>query len=276
MDSMKNKIVLITGATDGIGKQTAFDLAEIGAAIIIHGRDHERTKNVASEIKESTDNPSIDFFVADLSSLQEVKNFSDQIHEKYDRLDVLINNAGVYMNHKELSKDGYEMTFAVNHLAHFLLTDLLIDLMDKSANGRILNVASMAHAHEIDFDNLQGEKFYAGYTAYSYSKLCNILFTYRLARQLEDKGVTVNCLHPGVIRTKLLRAGWGMGGSPLSSGSKTSVYLASSPEVEEVTGRYYANSRPANSAKVSHDPFVQNKLWQMSEMLIAPWLNNSK
>ena len=276
MDSMKNKIVLITGSTDGIGKQTAFDLAEIGATIIIHGRDHERTKNVASEIKESTDNPSIDFFVADLSSLQEVKNFSDQIHEKYDRLDVLINNAGVYMRQRELSKDGFEMTFAVNHLSHFLLTHLLLDLIKEPAHSRIINVASMAHAHEMDFDNLQGEKFFDGYTAYSLSKLCNIIFTYELARRLEATSIKVNCLHPGVIKTKLLRTGWGLGGGSLSSGSKTSVYLASSPEVEEVTGRYYANSRPANSAKVSHDPFVQNKLWQMSEMLIAPWLNNSK
>jgi NAD(P)-dependent dehydrogenase (short-subunit alcohol dehydrogenase family) len=269
MRDIKDKIILITGSTDGIGKQTALDLAGMGATVIVHGRDPVRTKNVASEIKESSDNNSIDFFVADFYSLEEVKNLSGQLHSKYDRIDVLINNAGVYMNHKELSKDGYEMTFAVNHLAHFLLTHLLIDLMDKSANGRILNVASMAHAHEVDFNNLQGEKFYAGYTAYSYSKLCNILFTYQLARQLDDKNITANCLHPGVIRTKLLRAGWGMGGSPLSSGSKTSVYLASSPDVEHVTGNYFANSRPVVSASISHNLIAQNKLWQMSEKMVT-------
>ena len=274
MNSMKNKIILITGSTDGIGKQTALDLAEMGATVIVHGRDHERTKSVVSELKKATENNNIDFLIADFSSLEEVKKFSNQLHEKYDRLDVLINNAGVYMRQKELSKDGFEMTFAVNHLSHFLLTYLILDLIKKPDHSRIINVASMAHAHEMDFDNLQAEKFFDGYTAYSLSKLCNILFTYELARRLEGTRITVNCLHPGVIKTKLLRVGWGLGGDSLESGSRTSVYLASSPEVENVTGRYYANSRPAISAKVSHDPVFQNKLWQMSEMIIAPWLHN--
>jgi NAD(P)-dependent dehydrogenase (short-subunit alcohol dehydrogenase family) len=269
---MKNKIILITGSTDGIGKQTALDLAEMGASVIVHGRDPERTKNVAAEIKESTGNPSIDFFVADFSSLAEVKRFSNQIHEKYDRLDVLINNAGVYMKQRELSEDGFEMTFAVNHLSHFLLSLLLLNLLKNPTHSRIINVASMAHAHELDFDNLQAEKFFDGYTAYSLSKLCNILFSYELARHLENTGVTVNCLHPGVIKTKLLRVGWGMGGGSLSSGSKTSVYLASSPDVENVTGKYFSNSRPANSAKVSNDIAVQKKLWQMSRTMVAPFL----
>jgi retinol dehydrogenase 14 len=269
MDSIKDKIILITGSSDGIGKQTALDLAEMGATVIVHGRDPEKTKNVAAEIQESSGNSRVDFFVADFSSLREVKNVAVQLHARYDRINVLINNAGVYMNQKELSRDGFEMTFAVNHLAHFLLTHLLTDLIETSANGRILNVASMAHAHAMDFENLQGEKFYDGYTAYSYSKLCNILFTYRLAQMLLNKAVTVNCLHPGVIKTKLLRAGWGMGGGSLESGSKTSVYLASSPVVEQVTGKYYANSRPANSASISHDLMVQNKLWQLSESMVA-------
>jgi NAD(P)-dependent dehydrogenase (short-subunit alcohol dehydrogenase family) len=269
---MKNKIILITGSADGIGKQTALDLADLGATVIVHGRDPERTKYVAAEIKESTGNPSIDFLVADLYSLQDVKMLSGQLHEKYDRIDVLINNAGVYMNRKELSKDGFEMTFAVNHLSHFLLTHLLLDLIKKPTHSRIINVASMAHAHEMDFDNLQGEKFYDGYTAYSLSKLCNILFSYELTRQLEGTRVTVNCLHPGVIKTKLLRTGWGMGGGSLSSGSKTSVYLASSPDVENVTGKYFSNSRPANSTRVSHDIAVQKKLWQISGMMVAPFL----
>jgi NAD(P)-dependent dehydrogenase (short-subunit alcohol dehydrogenase family) len=272
MDSIKDKIILITGSTDGIGKQTALDLAEMGATIIVHGRDGNRTKNVASELKESTGNPSIDFFVADFYSLEEVKKLSGELHAKYNKIDVLINNAGVYMNRKELSKEGYEMTFAVNHLAHFLLPHLLMDLIDKSANGRIVNVASMAHAYEMDFDNLQGEKLYTGYTAYSYSKLFNILFTYRLARELKDKRVTANCLHPGVIKTKLLRAGWGMGGSPVTTGSITSVYLASSPEVEHVTGKYFANCRPVASSPISYDPRIQDKLWQISEKLISSFL----
>jgi NAD(P)-dependent dehydrogenase (short-subunit alcohol dehydrogenase family) len=271
MNSMKNKIVLITGSTDGIGKQTALDLAEMGAMVIIHGRDAERTKNVAAEITESTGNPSIDFFVADLSSLQEVKNLSDTIHENYDRLDVLINNAGVYMKQRELSKDGFEMTFAVNHLAHFFLTHLLMDLIQKPGHSRIINVSSMAHAHEMDFENLQSEKFFDGYTAYSLSKLSNILFTYELARRLENTGVTVNCLHPGVIRTKLLREGWGMGGSSLEFGSKTSVYLATSSDVEKISGKFYTISHPSISSRVSHDRSVQKELWQRSEEMVAPF-----
>jgi NAD(P)-dependent dehydrogenase (short-subunit alcohol dehydrogenase family) len=271
MNSMKNKIILITGSTDGIGKQTALELAEMGASVIVHGRDPERTRNAAAEIMESAGNPSIDFIVADFSSLQEVKKLSDQLHEKCDQLDVLINNAGVYIRQKEYSKDGFEMTFAVNHLAHFLLTHLVMDLIKNAKGSRIINVASMAHAHEMDFDNLQAEKFFDGYTAYSLSKLCNILFTNELAHRLDGTGVTVNCLHPGVIKTKLLRVGWGMGGSSLESGSKTSVYLASSSDVEKVTGEFFANSRPATSTQISHDIDVQQKLWQMSERLVNPF-----
>jgi retinol dehydrogenase 14 len=272
MDSMKGKVILITGSTDGIGKQTALDLAEKGASIIVHGPDPERTKSAASEIKEATGSNNIDFLVADFSSLEAVRKLSDQLHEKYDRIDVLINNAGVYMSRRELSKDGFEMTFAVNHLSHFLLTHHLLDLIKKSSHGRIINVASMAHAHEMDFDNLQAEKFFDGYTAYSLSKLSNILFTYELARRLENTGVTVNCLHPGVIRTKLLKVGWGMGGSSLESGSKTSVYLASAPEVEKVSGKYFANCRPAVSSSVSHDRFVQEKFWQLSDSAVISFL----
>ncbi len=267
MESMKGKIILITGSTDGIGRQTAFELAGMGASVIVHGRDPERTKNVATEIKETTGNPSVDFFVADFSSLGEVRKFSGQLHEKYDRLDVLINNAGVYMKQKELSKEGFEMTFAVNHLSHFLLTHLLLDLIKKPAHSRIINVASMAHAQEMDFDNLQAEKFFDGYTAYSLSKLSNILFTYELARRLAGTGVTANCLHPGVIRTKLLKAGWGMGGGTLESGAKTSVYLASSPDVESVSGKYFANCRPASSSSISYEINMQEELWRLSENL---------
>jgi NAD(P)-dependent dehydrogenase (short-subunit alcohol dehydrogenase family) len=271
MDSMKNKIVLITGSTDGIGRQTALDLAKMGATVIIHGRDLERTKNVTSKIKESSGNSKIDFFVADFSSLLNVKTLSDQIHEKYQKIDVLINNAGVYMKQRELSKEGFEMTFAVNHLAHFLLTHLVLDLLQKPVRSRIINVASMAHAHEMDFENLQSQKFFKGYTAYAYSKLCNILFTYSLAKQLKNSGITVNALHPGVIRTKLLMAGWGMGGGTLESGAKTSVYLASSPDVESVSGKYFANCRPVSSSSVSYEVNIQEEIWHLSENLVASY-----
>jgi len=269
---MKNKIILITGSTDGIGKQTANDLAETGATVIIHGRDYKRTKDTAEEIAGMTGNNSLNFFVADLSSLHEVKRLAEEIYSKYLHIDILINNAGVFQQHKEMSSDGYEMTFAVNHLSHFLLTRLLTDLLVKAYKSRIINVSSMAHANHIDFENLQGEKFYDGYEAYSLSKLCNILFTYEAARRLQPLGITVNCLHPGVIKTKLLRTGWGLGGSPIETGSKTSVYLATSAEVENVTGRYFSNSRQVSSSRVSLDVSVQNKLWQLSEKMVHSFL----
>jgi len=265
MNSIQNKTALITGSTDGIGKQTAFELAEMGAKVIIHGRNSLRTKSVYEEIKNKTGNDSIDYFVADFSSLDEVKSLSHDIHQKYEKLDVLLNNAGIYESEKVITKDGFEKTFAINHIAHFLLTALLMDLIKKSDYSRIINVASMAHASELDFDNLQGDKFYDGYTAYSYSKLCNILFTYYLTQKLSGTNITTNCLHPGVIGTKLLQAGWGIGGGSLKEGCRTSVYLASSPEVENITGKYFVNSRQANSSSISYDKQVQKKLWDLSE-----------
>jgi NAD(P)-dependent dehydrogenase (short-subunit alcohol dehydrogenase family) len=272
VNKTKDKIILITGSTDGIGKQTAKDLAVTGAAVLIHGRDNKRTKNTAEEIAEMTGNSTLDFFVADLSSLNEVKRLAEEIHSKYLHIDVLINNAGVFQRHKEMSSDGYEMTFAVNHLSHFLLTGLLTDLLEKAYRSRIINVSSIAHADHIDFENLQGDKFYDGYEAYSLSKLCNILFTYEAARRLQQSGITVNCLHPGVIKTKLLRTGWGLGGSPIETGSKTSVYLAASADVENVTGRYFSNLRQVASSKISLDIVIQNKLWQLSEEMVHSFL----
>ncbi|MBN2173329.1 MAG: SDR family oxidoreductase [Bacteroidales bacterium] len=262
---MKDKIILITGSTDGIGKQTALDLARIGAKIIIHGRNNLKARTTKEEIAGQTGNENLDFAGADLGSLEEIRIMAGEISEKYERLDVLINNAGVFMNHRQMTKDGFETTFAVNHLAHFLLTGLLLDLIKKSDFARIINVASMAHASRIDFSNLQSEKYFDGYDAYSRSKLCNILFTYQLASMLEDTHVTANVLHPGVIRTKLLHAGWGGGGANLEQGAKTSVFLATSPEVKDVTGKYFSNSRIVGSSAVSYDIAVQETLWKISE-----------
>ncbi len=262
---MEIKTILITGSTDGIGRQTALQLAELGYRVIVHGRNPEITKQTARFIESKTENNNIDFFVSDFSSLQNVKQFAKEIHAKYRHLDVLINNAGVYMNERKLSYDGFEMTFAVNHLAHFVLTNLLMDLIQNALQGRIVNVASMAHASELDFKNLQGEKFFDAYTAYSYSKLCNIMFTYHLAEKQIGKPITINCLHPGVISTKLLHAGWGSGGSRIQEGAKTSVYLATSPEVESVSGKYFSNSRQAKSSAISYDRNIQKQLWDLSE-----------
>ncbi|MCD4665173.1 MAG: SDR family oxidoreductase, partial [Bacteroidales bacterium] len=265
---MKDKIILITGSTDGIGKQTALDLSEMGAHIIIHGRNHSRVKQTVEDIFAKTGNKKLDYFVADLSSLDEVRNLSKEIHARYKKLDMLINNAGVYMRNREFSHDGYEMTFAVNHLAHFLLIDLLLDLIKKSNYSRIINVASMAHASEINFDNLQHEKFYDGYSAYALSKLCNILFTYELAERILESNITVNCLHPGVISTKLLHAGWGFGGSGLQEGSKTLVYLATSQEVLYTTGKYFVNCVQSNSSRISYNREKRKILWELSEKMV--------
>jgi NAD(P)-dependent dehydrogenase (short-subunit alcohol dehydrogenase family) len=264
---VKDKTILITGSTDGIGKQTALELAEMGATVLLHGRNSGQAAKVLNEIKKATGNDRPKVFMADLSSLKQVRNLAEQVLEKHDRLDVLINNAGVYETRHRISEDGFEMTFAVNHLAPFLLTLLLLELIIKSSPGRIINVSSQVHASAIDFGNLHAEKHYSAYEAYSLSKLCNVLFTYELAERLAGTGITVNCLHPGVIDTKLLKAGWGMGGSPVTEGSKMSVYLASAPELATVTGKYFKNMKPTKSSQISYDAETRKRLWRISEQL---------
>ncbi|MBW1703841.1 MAG: SDR family oxidoreductase [Deltaproteobacteria bacterium] len=264
---MKDKTILITGSTDGIGKQTALDLAKMGATVLLHGRNPGRADTVLKEIRKSTGNDNIEVFIADLASLTQVRHLAEQVRQRHGRLDVLINNAGVYETRHRVSKDGFEMTLAVNHLAPFFLTLLLLDLIIKSSPGRIINVSSQVHASGIDFDNLQAEKYYSAYEAYSLSKLCNVLFTYELAERLKQTGVTVNCLHPGVIDTKLLKAGWGMGGSPVTQGAKTSVYLAAAPELSTVTGKYFKNMKPEKSSGISYDVETRKRLWRISERL---------
>ncbi|UCE06920.1 MAG: SDR family NAD(P)-dependent oxidoreductase, partial [bacterium] len=229
-------------------------------------REQERCKKTLKEIKSVTGNNRLEFFVADLSSMAQVRNLADEINSRYKNLNVLINNAGIIENRRKLTEDGFEMTCAVNHLAYFLLTGLLLDLLKKSAPGRIVNVSSMAHSSYIDFSNLQGEKYYDGWQAYSLSKLCNILFTYELAERLKGSGVTVNCLHPGVIDTKLLRTNFS-GGRPVAEGSKTSVYLATAPELENVTGKYFVDKRETRAASISYDSKVRKKLWEISEQM---------
>ncbi len=263
---MDSKIILITGSTDGIGLQTATDLAAMGHKIIVHGRNFQKVEKSLEIIRKKTGKSNTGYVIADLSSLEDVRKMVETVKSEYGRLDVLLNNAGVFKRDKELSKDGFEMTFAVNHLAHFLLTNLLLDII-KESKGRIVTVSSMAHSSDIDFDNLQGEKFYDGYTAYAYSKLCNILFTFRLSDELFGSGVTANCLHPGVISTKLLHAGWGHGGASPRQGAETSVYLATSPDVSRITGEYFVNKSPANPAAISYDVEIQEKLWDISEKM---------
>lgn len=267
MSNMKDKIILITGSTDGIGLQSAIDLSLLGAHVLVHGRNETRASAAADRVRSKSSSGKVDFVFGDLAVKEEIVTMSELIHREYDHIDVLINNAGVIKDKRELNADGYEMTFAVNHLAYYLLTGLLLDLVLKSEDSRIINVASQAHASSLEFDNLQGEKYYESTDAYSRSKLCNILFTYRLARMLGDEKVSVNALHPGVIGTKLLLAGWGSRGQVLNEGSKTSVYLASSDELTGVSGKYFSKMREIPSYKVSYDEDIQDRLWQESEKL---------
>jgi len=273
---MKDKIVLITGSTDGIGKQTALELAQKGATILIHGRDLKRGKMVVDEIIQHTTNSNINLFISDFSSLKQVKKLAEKIKAKYDHLDVLINNAGVYMKKRISTEDGYEMTFQVNYLAHFFLTNILLDLINQGAPARIINISSMAHSSSIDFNDLQSEKSYSAYGAYALSKLANILFTFKLAADLQNTRVTVNCLHPGVINTKLLREGFGSMGEDVKVGSKTPIFLASSPQVKEITGKFYVNRfkglipEEQRAAGIAYDKEVQEKLWEISIKLAGP------
>ncbi|MEW6364191.1 MAG: SDR family oxidoreductase [Acidobacteriota bacterium] len=267
---LDGRVVLVTGATDGIGKQTALELARMGAKVLVHGRKSARCDAARSEIVEATRSRRLDTFVADLASLKQVRELAAQLTRKYDRLHVLVHNAGVYMTRRVLTEDGFETTFAVNHLAPFLLTHLLLDLLKRSAPSRVITVSSVAHHRAtLDFGNLQGEKRFDGYSAYSLSKLANILFTNELAERLAGTGATANCLHPGVIGTKLLRAGFGMGGASVEEGARTSVYLASSPEVAGVTGKYFAKCKELESSTQSRDREAAKRLWEVSRRLVG-------
>ncbi len=277
---MQGKTCLVTGATLGIGKETALGLARKGAQVVIVGRDEARTRETAAWIAKESGNARIDFLVADLSSQAEVRHLAAEFKGKYARLDVLLNNAGAIFTRRETTIDGYERTWALNHLAEFLLTSLLLEMLQASAPARIVNVASAAHTSgKIDFDNLQGEEKYSGIGAYSQSKLANILFTYALARRLSGKGVTANCLHPGVVATGFGHNTPGLVNTLLSlarpflitpeKGAMTSIYLASSPEVADVSGKYFAKCKPIASSKLSYDEALQEKLWAVSEKQTA-------
>jgi NAD(P)-dependent dehydrogenase (short-subunit alcohol dehydrogenase family) len=275
---MGEKVCLITGATSGLGKATVTGLANMGASVVMVGRDRGRGEAALAEIKEKSANASVDLMLADLSSQEDIRRLADNFKEAYPQLDVLVNNAGVIRSKRITTADGLETTFAVNHLAPYLLTNLLLDVLKANAPSRIVNVASGDHKNgTIDFDDLQGEKGYKGAKAYSQSKLANVLFTYELARRLEGTGVSANCLHPGVVGTNL---GSGVTGAlgftvraltPLmkspEKGAETSVYLASSPEVEGSSGGYFVKKAEARSSDVSHDQRIARRLWEVSAEL---------
>lgn len=262
---MSKKTILITGSTDGIGFQTALELANKGHKIILHGRNEDKATATLTELSNLIKNPDLDFVYGDLSSLEEVSKLSELIKSKFPKLDVLINNAGIYANDFRLSVDGYELTFAVNHLAHFLLTLNLLPLLKKSGTARIINVSSVAHKRGvIDFNNLKGEKGFNAYATYAQSKLANVLFSNLLADKLNGTNVTSNSLHPGVITTKLLKSGFGMSGASLKDGAATSVYLAVAEEVQNISGKYFDNKIEVTCSSLARDKSLQEDLWEFS------------
>jgi NAD(P)-dependent dehydrogenase (short-subunit alcohol dehydrogenase family) len=276
---VQNKTILITGASNGIGFETALNLAAMGAKIVIAGRDEKRTSLAAKNIIAQTGNENISYLLADLSSSMGVRQLVKSFNEKHHQLDILINNAGAMTSSRELSADGYEMCWGLNHLNYFLLTNELLPLLKASGQegkkSRIINVASMAHKKaKIDFDDLQGEKSYAKWKAYGQSKLANIMFTYALARRLEGSNVTANCLHPGVVATgfivnigifeKLLTPIIKMFLISSLRGAQTSIYLASSKDVENINGKYFDKSNPISSSDYSYDEDIQERLWNLS------------
>jgi NAD(P)-dependent dehydrogenase (short-subunit alcohol dehydrogenase family) len=279
--SMAGKCLLITGGSAGIGKATALGLAALGARVAITGRDRARAEVAAMEIRTATGNPDVDAFGADLSSQAEVRGLAAEVLDAYPRLDGVVNNVGGYWASRHVTADGLEHTFAVNYLAAFLLTELLLDRLKASASARIVTVSSNAQSlGKIDFEDLQGERRYSGQDAYNQSKLASVMFTYELARRLTGTGVTANVLHPGVVNSgfgaedpsrifKYLVPFWRPFMKTPQQGAATSIYLASSPEVEGVTGRYFANSRPQPSNQASYDVAAAARLWQVSAGLVG-------
>jgi len=275
---MKEKIIIITGANSGIGKETAVSLAKKRAKIVMLCRNEKRGREALEEIKNYSSSDNVELIIADLSNQESIYSAVNQFKSKYDHLDVLINNAGLILKERELTPDGYETTFAVNHLGHFLLTNLLLDILIKSAPSRIINVSSAAHKYaKLNLDDINLDKKYRAFRAYGNSKLANTLFTYELARRLEGTGVTVNALHPGGVKTNFGK-GQFKGFMPFASlfminakkGAKTSIYLASSPEIEDVSGKYFVKSKPVKSSKISYNEDLQRKLWELSERMIKP------
>jgi NAD(P)-dependent dehydrogenase (short-subunit alcohol dehydrogenase family) len=277
---MAGRTVLVTGGTGGIGRATALGLATMGAHLAITGRDRERTEGAAREIR-AAGGGQVDVFVADLSSQSEVRRLADEVLQSLSRIDVLVNNVGGYWNTRHVTADGLERTFALNHLAPFLLTNLLLDRLKQSAPARVVTVSSNVQAMgRIDFDDLQGERSYSGARAYNQSKLANVLFTYELARRLHGTSVTANALHPGVVRTSFGAEDPGraqrlfvpfmlpfMKAPP--QGAATSIHVASAPDLEQVTGHYFANSKPKRSSKRSYDEAAAARLWQVSADLVG-------
>lgn len=274
--SLEDRIALVTGANAGIGRETVRGLAQAGLEVIMVSRDAKRGEEARADVQQTTGSPKLHVFLADLSSQASIRQLAREVLQKFSALHVLINNAAVITTERELTEDGIERQFAVNHLAPFLLTNLLLDRLKRSAPARIINVSSQMHQRTgFDFENLQGEKSYHPRQIYAQSKLANLLFTKELARRLQGTGVTANALHPGTVATGLFGRFLGLpkwlrflsdwyGISP-EEGAKTSIYLATSPDVTNTTGEYFKKSRHFPCNPIANDPQIATRLWELSE-----------
>jgi NAD(P)-dependent dehydrogenase (short-subunit alcohol dehydrogenase family) len=278
---VKGKVCVITGGTDGIGKAAAYELAAQGAKLLIHGRDPDKGARAVAELRARSRNPEIEFLQADFGSLAEVRRLAAAVTERAPRVDVLINNAGGFFGRRTLSNEGYEMTFAVNHLAPFLLTQLLLDTLKSTPQSRIVTTASGAHkGATLAFDDLQATGKYSGFSCYGRSKLANILFTRALAKRLQGSGVTATCLHPGFVRTEIGRAidrslprlifslMSRFARSP-EKGAQTLVYLAASAQVQGASGGYYFDCRELAPSPAAQDDGVAERLWEVSAGMVG-------
>jgi NAD(P)-dependent dehydrogenase (short-subunit alcohol dehydrogenase family) len=285
MTEMAGKVVVITGGNTGIGKEAAVGLAGLGARVVITSRNEERGRSAQKEIADRSGSDSVEVMSLDLASFTSIRSFAADVLDRFDHVDVLVNNAGLILRRRAETQDGFEETFGVNHLGHFLLTDLLLERLRAGSPARVVVVSSDAHKgarQGLDFDDLQAERKYRWAKAYSKSKLANIYFARELSRRLDGTGITVNALHPGFVRSEFGRGGdlggiygWGIKylASPFAispeKGARTSIYLASSPEVGGVSGGYFYKCKPIAPSTVAQDDDAASRLWDASEKLVA-------
>jgi len=277
---MEDKICLVTGANSGIGKHTALGLARAGARVVMVCRSAERGAQAQADVIAGSGNDKVELMVADLSSQADIGNLATAYGQRHDRLDILVNNAGVYLNRRYESVDGLEMTFALNHMGYFTLTNLLLPILNQSGPARIVNVSSDAHRMaRLNFDDLQNKRSYRGFAVYAQSKLANILFTYELARRLNGQTVTVNAVHPGMVSTNfgvsngglsgfLFKKIVGLFGLTAAEGASTPLHVALSPGVEGITGGYFVRKQQVKPSRASFDGATAGRLWAVSEALI--------
>ena len=278
---MNDKTILVTGATNGIGKVAALELARMGARVCLVARNESKGATTLEEIRRATGNDRLELYLADLSLMRDVRKLAQEFRAKHAALDVLVNNAGAFYSERKLTGEGLEMTFALNHVSYFLLTGLLLESLKAAPAARVVSVSSQAHFQgRLDFDNLQGERKFSGWKSYSDSKLENVMFTYALARRLQGTRVTANCLHPGFVKTGFASGNAGVFATLFNvaknlaaitpeAGAQTMIHLASSPEVEGVTGRYFDKSKAVASSAPSMDEAAQERLWALSEKLVG-------